>query len=411
LSRLLKKAWLDSFLDYTAHTETPREYLLWGGISTISSALKRNIFIWYYDTQITANQYIILVGPPGIGKGVAISKGFGIARKAKAINYIKNWHTPQEVIEKIAEGFSTVTLKPGQVVTANMKMDHTACIVAPELAVFLQNYENLHSLLCDLWDQKEFDYGTRNKGKFQIEDMSVSLLGGCVPDYVRNFSKDRLAPITGGFTARTIFVYASEKYQLVDNNFGSPTTVISQLENDLINDLAHISTLKGEVKLDKKAVPLWEETYKKHNARGNIDSDASQNFKSRISTHIIKTALSVSLSESDSLIITKDQLQRAIGYVEGVRDKVDVVFRCIGESPLAVAMSKAQAYIDAVGMCSYKTLLKYMYRDSTEDQLNAIVTVLEKTGLIITKIDLNGNLMYWSTSTGNGSNPHKGVGP
>lgn len=390
-------------MDYTSHTETPREYLLWGGISTIASTLKRNVYIWYYDTQITANQYIILVGPPGIGKGVAISKGYTIARKAKTINYIKNWHTPQEVIEKIAEGFSTITLKPGQVVTANMKMDHTATIVAPELAVFLQNYENLHSLLCDLWDQKEFDYGTRNKGKFQIEDMSVSLLGGCVPDYVRNFSKDRLAPITGGFTARTIFVYATEKFQLVDNNFGAPTGIVSKLEDNLVNDLDHIATLKGEVKLNAQAVTLWEETYQKHNKKGTIDSDASQNFKSRISSHIIKTALTISVSESDNLTITRDQLERAIRAVEEVRDKVDVVFRCIGESPLAVSMSKVQNYIDAVGVCSYKALLKHMYRDATEDQLTAILIVLVKTGMVREDVKVGG-VDYWSLATTNGHN-------
>lgn len=386
-------------MEYTSHTETPRNYLLWAGISTLASALKRNVFIWYYDTQITANQYIILVGPPGIGKGVAISKGYNIARKAKAINYIKNWHTPQEVIEKIAEGFSTITLKPGQVITANMKMDHSACIVAPELAVFLQNYENLHSLLCDLWDQKEFDYGTRNKGKFQIEDMSVSLLGGCVPDYVRNFSKDRLAPITGGFTARTIFVYAIEKFQLVNNNFGAPTGYVSQLENDLVNDLEHISNIKGELKLDQKAVILWEKIYQDHNKRGPIDSDASQNFKSRISSHIIKTALAVSISETDNLTITEDHLRRAINYVEEVRDKVDVVFRSIGESPLAVAMSKVQTYIDSVGVCSYITLLRFMARDSTEDQLTAILSVLTKTGLIQETINAKNKVEYWSTKT------------
>jgi hypothetical protein len=51
-----------------------------------------------------------------------------------------------------------------------------------------------------------------------------------------------------------------------------------------------------------------------------------------------------------------------------------------------------------------------MYRDATEDQLNAITTVLEKTGLILTKI--NGrDTEYWATNTGNGNGngttPHK----
>lgn len=397
----------------TEGMEAPRDWLMWAAISCLSSSLKRRCFLWYRGIKFFPNQYIILVGPPGIGKGESINAATSISMEAKSVNYIKDWVTPQEIIEELSAGFQHLTLKPGQVITTNVIQDHTCCIMAPELAVFLQQYDNLHSLMCAWWDQNKFDYKTKNKGKHVIEDMSVSLLGGCVPDYVRSLSKDRLAPITGGFTARTIFVYATEKYQLVDKNFGPPTQQANKLRDELVNDLKHISTLQGELSVETKAIKLWEEVYRKHNQRGTIDSDASTNFKSRISSHIIKTAITTSISESDSLIITRDQLERAIGLVEGIRDKVDVVFRCVGESPLAVALNKTQTYIDSVGICSYKTLLKVMYRDATEDQLNAVLTVLEKTGMISTKIGNKGEIEYWSTN-GNGTHhnqpqPIKGV--
>lgn len=401
MPRLLTKGWIESFQDYCTEMESPREWILWSGISALSSTIKRNCFLWYRGIKFFPNQYIILVGPPGIGKGEAISRGYELAYNAKTINYIKDWHTPQEILEELAEGFSNLGLKVGQVITTNVLKDHTCCIMAPELAVFLQNYENMHSLLCAWWDQNKFDYKTKNKGKHVIEDMSVSLLGGCVPEYVRSFSRDRMAAITGGFTARTIFVYATEKFQLVENSFGAPKINISKLKDALINDLKHINSLQGELKLDNAALKLWEKTYKIHNTNHNHDSEASQNFKSRISSHIIKTAITTSLSESDSMIITKEHLQSAIDYIEQVRDKVDVVFRSVGESPLSTIQDKFLSYVDKVGMAYHKSIYRFMYRDATEDQMLQVVTVLKQAGLIIEKIDTKGVYYESTRTTGN----------
>jgi hypothetical protein len=399
MPRLLGKSWLDSFLEYTEWMEAPREWLLWSGISCISSTLKRSCYLWYRGIKFFPNQYIILVGPPGIGKGEAISKGYEIANEAKSINYIKDWHTPQEILEELADGFQHMGLKPGQVITTNVIQDHTCCIMAPELAVFLQQYDNLHSLMCAWWDQNKFDYKTKNKGKHIIEDMSVSLLGGCVPDYVRSLSKDRLAPITGGFTARTIFVYATEKFQLVKDNFGIPTQRLQDLRTKLVNDLKHISTLQGELSVEKDAIKLWTEVYESHNKRGIIDSDASTNFKSRISSHIIKTVISICMAESDSFTVTRNQLERAIEYVEQIRDKVDIVFRCVGESPLANIQAKIINYIDSQGSVTYKTLLKAMYRDATQEQVDQIMRLLVQVGVVKEKFDVNSQPYYESIQT------------
>lgn len=395
--RVLQKGWLESFLDYTTEMEAPKEWILWSGISALSASIKRNCHIWYRGIKFFPNQYIILVGPPGIGKGESINAAYALSYAAKTVNYIKDWHTPQEILEELADGFQNINLKVGQVITSNVIQDHTCCIIAPELAVFLQNYDNLHSLLCAWWDQNKFDYKTKNKGKHIIEDMSVGLIGGCVPDYIRSLSKDRLAPITGGFTARTIFVYAVEKFQLNNNSFGAPVQQQSALKNDLINDLKHIAQLQGELQLDSGGEKYWQEKYKEHNKRGSIDSDASANFKSRISSHIIKTAITISLSESDSLIITRDHLERAVRYIEEIRDKVDIVFRSVGESPIAVIQNKVLEFVEHHGIVTHKQLWKFIYRDATDDQLTQVLKVLKGVNLINEQIGSGGNVTYETT--------------
>lgn len=383
MPRLLKGSWIDNFLAYTDKTEIPRAWLEWSAINTIACSIKRNVHIWYRGIKFFPNQYVILVGPPGIGKGEAINAAQDIAKAAGTVNYLSDWHTPQEMIDEIATGYAQFNFKPGQISSATIGVDRSVCILAKELPVLLQSYESLHSIFCAWWDQNEFEYKTKNKGKYLISEMCVSILGGCVPDYIRSLGKDRLAPITGGFTARTIFVYETKKRQLIKSNFGRPIRSISKLKDDLTNDLQHINTLQGELQIDTQAEAYWQTKYLEHNRQnGCFDSDASANFKSRISSHLVKTAIAICVSESDSLTVTEDHLRRATSLIEKVRDDVDIVFRAVGESPIAVGQNRVLEFIRSRGLVSYNEILKFNYRHVTNDQLIQIVYILEKAGLI-----------------------------
>jgi hypothetical protein len=134
--------------------------------------------------------------------------------------------------------------------------------------------------------------------------------------------------------------------------------------------------------LDASAHILWDLKYKEHHAKADFDSSASSNFKSRLSSHIIKTAIAVSVSESDNLIITGPQLARAIGYVEAIRDKVDIVFRSVGESSLAVSQDKVLSLIEKQGVVSRQEILHTLYKHMTDDELSKILIVLVNGGYI-----------------------------
>ena len=386
MARLLKKPWLEAYLDYIDGTENPTEFNLWSGISAISASLKRRVYIWRNFIQYFPNQYIVLVGPPGIGKGASIHPVTDIVNEAGTVNYLSDKITAERIIQKLADGFAKVTptaTMNGGVATVQIAQDHTATILSKELPVFLSSSEWLHALLCQLWDEHTFEYETKNKGSYKITEMCVGLLAGCVPEFIRSLSRDAMAPVTGGFTARTIFVYATEKAKLIPGGWGRPVQNITKLRTELVNDLAHIATLTGEITLDQAALQLWDMKYKEHHAnKADFDSDVSANFKSRLSSHILKTAITVSVSESDSLQITEPQLRRAIELVERVRDKVDIVFRSIGESPLAVSQDRVLDFIAKNGVATREAILRYNYRHMTNDQLTQILLVLVNGGFV-----------------------------
>lgn len=381
MPRKLTKPWLESYRDYVSDTENPASYNEWSGISTLSSTLKRNVFIYYHGIKFFANQYIILVGPPGLGKGSSIIPATKLAKESGTVNYLSDRITAERIIEKLADGFThpVLTVQGGTASALAMK-EHTACILAKELPVFLGSSDWMHSLLCQLWDENEFEHQTKNKGNKFIKDMCVGMLGGCVPDYIRKLTKDTMAPVTGGFTARCIFVYSTKKAKLISDGWGCPNGDKSHLFDGLVEDLKYISRLSGEMFLSPEAKVIWNTMYGNYGNPSEFESDALANFKSRIPSHVIKAAITISLSESDSLIITDSHLTKAISLIEEVRDNVDITFRAVGESPLAVAQDRIMRFIEQRGVCSQREILKYNHRHVTDEQLTAVLKVLEYIG-------------------------------
>ena len=385
MPRMLKQPWLEAYLQYIDGTENPIEYNLWCGISAISASLKRKVYVWRNFIQYFPNQYIVLVGPPGIGKGASIHPIMDIVNEASTVNYLADKITAERIIQKLADGFAKIVptaSNNGGLTTITMQQDHTATLISKELPVFLSSSEWLHSLLCQLWDEHSFEYETKNKGSYKITEMCVGLLAACVPEFIRSLSRDSMAPITGGFTARTMFIYASEKARLIPGGWGKPIQNITQLRTELVNDLKHIAQIEGEMHLDASALALWDAKYKEHNAKADFDSSVTANFKSRLSSHIIKTAIAISISESDNLTITEHQLRTAIEIVERVRDKVDIVFRSVGESPLAVAQNYVLEFIEREGQASREEILRRNYQHLTDEQLSSVILVLTRGGMI-----------------------------
>jgi hypothetical protein len=392
--RQLQKPWLQAYKEWISDTENPTSYNEWSGISALSASLKRNVYVYYHGIKFFANQYVILVGPPGLGKGSSIIPASHIAKEAGTVNYLSDRITAERIIEKLAEGFTHPVIQlQGSSAGAIAVKEHTACILAKELPVFLGSSDWMHSLLCQLWDENEFEHQTKNKGNKFIKDMCVSLLGGCVPDYIRKLTKDTMAPVTGGFTARCIFVYATKKSQLLADGWGQPNGLKSSLEAKLVDDLKYVSRLNGEMYLTTEAKQIWNAMYGNYGNPSEFESDALANFKSRVPSHVIKTAISISISESDSLTITGPQLSTAIQLVEEVRNNVDITFRAVGESPLAVSQDRVMKFVESRGVCSFREILKYNHRHLTDEQLRQVLTVLEFIGFCFVKWQGNSQVV------------------
>lgn len=380
MARKLKQNWIMEYANgFAPHTEAPSQFMIWSAVSAVGSVLKNKIFFRHGTFTIYPNQYIILTAEPGIGKGSSIHPAYNIVKDLKLCNIMSDRITAPKIIDRLSQGApGGVTLVNGQMVVGK---DSTATIVSTELQTLLTSSDWMLSFLCDMWDRGEFYYDTKTQGSSNVvSGLCVSLIGACVPNYIRKINKDIMATINGGFTARALFIFADD----VSKRLPLPTDIEAttkgkQLIKDLKDDLIQISTLSGQVKFSVEAEHLYIRTYNAIRMKDE-DSDVVRHFKRRMHIHIIKLAMIFSASTRDDLIIDKVDLQNAIICVHDVLRNLDRAFRGVGESDLAEATAKVQDFIDRKGSVTYREILTNLHRHVSPENLARIMDVMYSIG-------------------------------
>lgn len=378
MPRVLQQSWISAFQKKMEDTEVPENFVWWSAVAIIGAMLKRNVWVWE-RFQVVPNQYIVLTGPPGVGKGSAMWPGIDIAKETKLLSIFADRVTAEKVIELLAVGGAQVPRFNPATGLTTMVADSTGLVVAPELAAFMKSGDWMFEFLCQMWDQKTYDYKLKNGTSYEIKDLSVSLLAGCVPSYLADVSKR--GGVTGGFTSRVIFPYAEKPRKIINDQWGEPSKAAQQLDLDLIQDLVSISNLQGGMTVADEAKQYWKNTVTMQFTIPKLedyDTDALANFNARIRTHILKTAIALSVSESDDLVIKKHHLEESVREVCKIRDSINLTFRNVGTSDLAPLQEKAKIIIERRGRITHNQLLALMHRDCNSEQLSRVLDILYK---------------------------------
>jgi len=207
VARVLRKAFHEAFFDCVSpHTDTPDNFIVWSALSLIGAALKNNVHFEIGTYTLYPNMFVVLVAPPGVGKGTAmniIEDMIKDAQPAEVVNTLSDRITAERILERIADGWSAPpTIKNMQLVIG--AKDHNCLLFSTELRVLLGASEWMLEFLEEAWSKKTYDYQTKNKGSVFIDNMCCSLLAASVPDFLRNVNREAHMVITGGFSMRRI---------------------------------------------------------------------------------------------------------------------------------------------------------------------------------------------------------------
>lgn len=381
MARLLKKPWHQVFYECVSpHTDTPDQFIIWSALSLIGAALKNNVRFEIGTYILYPNQFIVLVGPPGVGKGTAMNMISDIIKEDKLnplVNTLSDRITAEKIIEQIATGWATAPVFQNQQLVIN-NTDHNCLIFSSEIRVLLGASEWMLEFLEEAWSRTTFDYQTKTKGSVSIDSMCCSLLAASVPDFLRNVNKEAKMVITGGFSSRCLFIYADAPSKDLPFPVALKKSPVSKaLYDQLVVDLRDIASMRGEFTIAADARIIFENFLKQNRIAGQKDdNEAIANFRARVKAHTLKLAMVLSASKSSNLVIDQFDMANAVHEIQRITQTLEQLFRGAGDSMDAENVARVQAYIEKHGMASKNGLLRALWRHFSAETLDRILNLL-----------------------------------
>jgi hypothetical protein len=369
------ESWIDGFLDYTDNTEPRESFRRWVGISTVASAMQRKCRLRWGRETFFPNLYIILVGPPASRKGTAMREGISFLKRI-GMDFAADESSRQKLITSLKESVSSNTMLSGEA-----QFHCSLNVYASELTVFL-GYEDRDflSMLCKWFDcEDRFVYDTHGRGREEIANVWVNLLGGTTPMQLQSSLPD--GAVGSGFTSRVIFVYEEDKEKTVIK----PELTHDQLaiEDALSIDLSEIHTMSGDFVVTPQFEKLYEKWRYASEAQRVFHEPRLDYYIQRRPTHLFKLAMVYSASRASDRIITADDLQLAIDTITETEVKMPQVFTGVGANPLAGLQTRMLKTIRDRETVSVKDLARIFSNDASYTQLSEAMSSLSQMGHIL----------------------------
>jgi hypothetical protein len=332
---------LEHIHNYFKDYESPAHFITWIYYYGVTSCLGRRIWT-QGDRPIYANQQIIIVGPPAIGKSMPatvlcnkISSLVRIDERNIAhdlVNIVPNCITLEKLYSVMERAGTALKLPSGK------PYFHSSAsfMLADEMGLLFKDKQQIKNLVMFLnggYDcMEKFTYDTKNHGTNQITNMCVNFFGCCTPNWVSENITSGL--IDDGWTSRVIWLWGEEKRQL--------TTFIKLSEDqkksfdEVAKHFGKLALVSGECILTKEAEDFFHHWYHHVNDKTRINKDGKlDNYYGRKKVHALKMAMIIHFSERLDLVITVDDIKRALEVLGEAELNMHKALASVNSNPAA----------------------------------------------------------------------------
>ena len=197
-SSLPKDSCLWSYLDSQAITEVPASYSLSCGLAILGFLCRRAIWIDQVNWRVWPNLSVLLVGPSGIGKDVAIDAGRHAMEEIKGFNR-----------DTIIGGATSEAWKDQLLQLQNTYGSPTVALLpANEFTALLGGKDYQKSMVQELTDLlstgSAVDISTKSAGKQVLYGPTLTVLAGSTPDWLQKAMPE--GSLEGGLLPRFLIV-------------------------------------------------------------------------------------------------------------------------------------------------------------------------------------------------------------
>lgn len=314
-------SFLDTFLDWTKDSESPEAYFFWTALSAVTATMRDNLYQqWQYD-RLYPNMFVILVGPPAVGKRMPMVKS------GQLVKYVKN----TKVIEGSAS-MQAVIKTLGEYETGGMK--GASCLLySEEFSSFHVKDQNTNELLTDLWDYHETWNRNLISWSASLKRVCVSLVAASNEILLKEVLDSRA--MFGGLLSRTIVVVESKKRRkdaLLRK--GNPDFLAEPYEVKLKDHLMALSKLSGEIVFEEEAILEFELWY---NTQWDEENPKTKTgIEGRMKTHVKKVAMALAMCEFElDKVVRKKHVEQAIVVCLRLYKNYQILAAEAGRSPTA----------------------------------------------------------------------------
>lgn len=361
---------LKSYAEFTSKSDSPQVFHLWIALGTIAGSAQRKIFMHTLYFDVHPNMYIILTSPPGRAKkGAALRTGKNFLRGIEPkINFATESGSPEGLIKL----FTKIENPTHQSLSLySMELGTLMATKPPEMV----------DMLTDIYDgNPDWARGTIAHNVQSISRPFLNLMAGTTPKWLGD--KLGLIALEGGLVARCIFPYSDER--ILDNAWPEEDPRFNAIGRKIINDLTHIAHIEGEFKFadgrNGEAFKWYEEWYKNHDRFPKLEDPRTISYFDRKHIHMLKVAISLSLSYKDTLELTLEDLQRANKLLTLTEPGMAKALGAAGKNPLATELLRVAAQLASKKQVAYRDLLIANYHDLGKKNLDLILDELKSMG-------------------------------
>lgn len=337
------------------------------------------------------NVYVWLVGHPGTGKTRSIREARRYINTIETLNIAPTSVTFASLVDRLTKAKRDI--KVGDI---DLKYN-SLMICADELGAFMHKYDNeMIDGLSAFYDPDPYEQTRRtNDIKIKIASPQINILCGCTPQNLTDFMPEKAWG--QGFTSRLMLIFSDER--ILGNDFAQKDEVFN---TDLAHDLAIINTLVGEF----EATQAYQDAINNWRSLGEPpvpNHPKLIHYVTRRKAHLYKLSMIASIDRSNTLVLTVDDFNRAMGWLLEAEDTMIEIFKAGAISADAQAMDEILHFIrinDTAGHGVSEQRIIRFARDRVPIQsiLRIIEILLASGQLELVGVDRTTKLHYYRIS-------------
>lgn len=399
---------------------SPQSYVDFGFFFMINAALQRRVWCGPAHFPLYPNLYIILVGEPGLGKGVTIKPVAELLKYHKLVspraaadaveNSVQNFadsfttrsssYVPDPLLFPVAADSTTYEALVEVMASSVRRIDHmqydpkkaadvkktyshsSLCFILEELSsLFRRHSDDLVNFLLVAWDCGDFSYVTKGSGKDFIKRCCMSLLGGTTPTFMQRTLNSSI--IGEGFSARTLFIYEGENRF---NSLKKPELTPEQLEDIevLRAHLFNLSRLFGHVDFEPAAEEYLEHWWQHDHQTAKVNlSPRLMPYYAKKNMQVKKIAMAIHFGETaDNKTVTLAECQRAMHFLNAAERNMHLALTFGGRNPLGAVGRSIHAFLLKEGPQTFDSLLFHFIEDCNVTELRECLDFLRISKLL-----------------------------